>query len=202
VETSGSSSASLQAAGGGDPARDEEARLSSPGAAAICKRRRPARGGTSIPSCAKSFGELIYAAVLNPAARPTRSRSRRGGSARGGGGACGHLPRGTNSGGHLSRFVVPGGGWYTALAGAQPVRYGTRTKLRCPAETDHSRVVDSVLPLQHQAVRLIRPQPADPEPRSSRGARWSRAAASTSPPRLLKILGSKGIQRVKWVYAR
>ena len=55
-------------------------------------------------------------------------------------------PHGTNSGAHLNPVFVPGGGWYTALAGAQPVRYGTETNCGVMLRPTTHGVVDSVLP--------------------------------------------------------
>ena len=55
-------------------------------------------------------------------------------------------PHGSNRGGHLNPVYVPGGGWYTALAGARPVRYGTRTNCGVLLRTKTRGVVDSVLP--------------------------------------------------------
>ena len=55
-------------------------------------------------------------------------------------------PRGSNAGGHLNPVSVPGGGWYTALAGARPVHYGTRTDCGVMLRPSTRGVVDSVLP--------------------------------------------------------
>ena len=124
--TSGSSKRLAQAAERRGSRARRRARLSSPGAASICERRRPAlrglrsrrarivrrahlRGGLN-PALAQREVALAGVALLAAVVALVVTS-----------------PHGTNSGGHLSPVVVPGGGWYTALAGAQPVRYGTRT---------------------------------------------------------------------------
>ena len=110
-------------------------------------------------------------------------------------------PRGTNSGGHLSPVVVPGGSWYTALAGAQPVRYGTRTNCGVLLRPATRGVVDSVLPCNIRLfvsfghsprilTQVIARRPVVP------GRRFD------VTPALAENLGIQGIQRVKWVYAR
>ena len=110
-------------------------------------------------------------------------------------------PRGMNSGGRLNPVVVPGGGWYTALAGAQPVRYGTRTNCGVLLRTTTRGVVDSVLPCNIRLfvsfghsprilTQVIARRPVVP------GRRFD------VTPALAENLGIQGIQRVKWVYAR
>ena len=110
-------------------------------------------------------------------------------------------PRGANSGGHLSPVVVPGGGWYTALAGAQPVRYGTRTNCGVLLKPTTRGVVDSVLPCNirlfvsfghspHILTQVIARRPVVP------GRRFD------VTPALAENLGIQGIERIKWVYAR
>ena len=110
-------------------------------------------------------------------------------------------PRGTNGGGHLSPVVVPGGGWYTALAGAQPVRYGTRTNCGVLLRPTTRGVVDSVLPCNIRVfvsfghsprilTQVIARRPVVP------GRRFD------VTPALAENLGIQGIERIKWVYAR
>ena len=110
-------------------------------------------------------------------------------------------PRGTNGGGHLSPVVVPGGGWYTALAGAQPVRYGTRTNCGVLLKPTTRGVVDSVLPCNIRLfvsfghsprilTQVIARRPVVP------GRRFD------VTPALAENLGIQGIERIKWVYAR
>ena len=110
-------------------------------------------------------------------------------------------PRGTNGGGHLSPVVVPGGGWYTALAGAQPVRYGTRTNCGVLLRPTTRGVVDSVLPCNIRVfvsfghsprilTQVVARRPVVP------GRRFD------VTPALAENLGIQGIERIKWVYAR
>jgi hypothetical protein len=109
-------------------------------------------------------------------------------------------PRGTNSGGHLTPVFVPGG-WYTALAGAQPVRYGTKTNCGVLLRPTTRGVIDSVLPcnirlfvsLGHSPrilTQVIARRPVVP------GRRFD------VTPALAEDLGIQGIQRINWVYAR
>ncbi|TML07879.1 MAG: hypothetical protein E6F94_04130 [Actinobacteria bacterium] len=110
-------------------------------------------------------------------------------------------PRGSNSGGHLKPVFVPGGGWYTALAGAQPVRYGTRTNCGVMLRPTTRGVVDSVLPCNIKLfvsfggsprilTQIVARRPVVP------GRRFD------VTPGLAEDLGIQGIQRIKWVYAR
>ena len=109
-------------------------------------------------------------------------------------------PRGTNSGGHLNPVSVPGG-WYAALAGAQPVRYGTRTNCGVLLKPTTRGVIDSVLPCNIKLfvafghsprilTQVVARRPVVP------GRRFD------VTPALAEDLGIQGIQQVKWVYAR
>jgi hypothetical protein len=109
-------------------------------------------------------------------------------------------PRGTNSGGHLNPVSVPGG-WYTALAGARPVRYGTRTNCGVLLRPSTRGVVDSVLPCNIKLfvsfggsprilTQVVARRPVVP------GRRFD------VTPALADDLGIQGIQRIRWVYAR
>jgi hypothetical protein len=110
-------------------------------------------------------------------------------------------PRGSNAGGHLNPVSVPGGGWYTALAGARPVHYGTRTDCGVMLRPSTRGVVDSVLPCNVKLfvsfggsdrilTQVVARRPVVP------GRRFD------VTPALAEDLGLEGIQRIKWVYAR
>lgn len=110
-------------------------------------------------------------------------------------------PRGSNSGGQLNPVFVPGGGWYTALAGAQPVRYGTVTNCGVILRPSTRGVVDSVLPCNIKLfvsfggsprilTQVVARRPVVP------GRRFD------VTPALAEDLGIQGIERIKWVYAR
>ena len=110
-------------------------------------------------------------------------------------------PRETNSGGHLNPVVVPGGGWYTALAGAQPVRYGTRTNCGVLLRPTTLGVVDSVLPCN---IRLFVSFGHSPRILTQVVARRPVVPGRRFDvtPALAEDLGISGIQRISWVYAR
>jgi hypothetical protein len=110
-------------------------------------------------------------------------------------------PRASDQGGHLNPVYVPGGGWYTALAGARPVRYGTRTNCGVGLRPETRGIVDSVLPCNIKLfvsfdnsprilTQVIAQRPVVP------GRRFD------VTPALAEDLGIQGIQRIKWVYAR
>ena len=110
-------------------------------------------------------------------------------------------PRASNHGGHLSPVAVPGGGWYTALTGARPVRYGRRTNCGVMLTPKTRGVVDSVLPCNIKLfvsfggsarilTQVVARRPIVP------GRRFD------VTPALAEDLGIQGIQRIKWVYAR
>jgi hypothetical protein len=101
---------------------------------------------------------------------------------------------------HLNPVPVPGG-WYTALAGAQPVHYGTRTNCGVLLRPSTRGVVDSVLPCNVKLfvsfgdsdrilTQVVARRPIVP------GRRFD------VTPALADDLGIHGIQRIKWVYAR
>jgi hypothetical protein len=112
-------------------------------------------------------------------------------------------PRGPNSSesAHLQPVFVPGGGWYTALAGARPMRYGTRTDCGVLLRPQTRGIVDSVLPCnvklfvsygggERVLTQVIARRPVVP------GRRFD------VTPALAEDLGMSGIDRIKWVYAR
>jgi hypothetical protein len=111
-------------------------------------------------------------------------------------------PRGSGgAGGHLNPVLVPGGGWYTALAGARPMLYGSRTNCGVLLRPATRGVVDSVLPCNIKLfvsfghsdrilTQVISRRPVVP------GRRFD------VTPSLAEDLGIHGIERIKWVYAR
>jgi hypothetical protein len=111
-------------------------------------------------------------------------------------------PRGRgDSGTHLKPVFVPGGGWYRALAGARPMRYGTQTNCGVTLRPSTRGVVDSVLPCnvklfvsygssERILTQVIARRPVVP------GRRFDLT------PALASDLGLPGIARIKWVYAR
>jgi hypothetical protein len=111
-------------------------------------------------------------------------------------------PRGGREAGtHLKPVLVPGGGWYEALAGARPVQYGTQTNCGVTLRRSTRGVVDSVLPCNvklvvsyghsdHILTQVIARRPVVP------GRRFDLT------PALAEDLGIGGIQRIRWVYAR
>jgi hypothetical protein len=109
-------------------------------------------------------------------------------------------PGASNEAGNLKPVVVPGGGWYTALAGAQPVRYGTQSNCGVMLKPQTRGVIDSVLPCNVKLfvalgggkrilTQVIARRPVVP------GRRFDLT------PALAEDLGIQGIQRIKWVYA-
>ena len=110
-------------------------------------------------------------------------------------------PRDTNTGGQLNPVFVPGGGWYTALAGAQPMRYGTRTNCGVMLRPTTRGVVDSVLPCN---IRLFVSYGHSPRILTQVVARRPVVPGRRFDvtPALAENLGIEGIQRIRWVYAR
>jgi hypothetical protein len=111
-------------------------------------------------------------------------------------------PRGQGeTGAHLRPVLVPGGGWYSALAGPRPVRYGSQTNCGVMLQQSTRGIVDSVLPCnvklfvsyghsERILTQVIARRPVVP------GRRFDLT------PALADDLGIRGIRRVKWVYAR
>ncbi|HYY64869.1 MAG TPA: hypothetical protein VE688_09660 [Gaiellaceae bacterium] len=110
-------------------------------------------------------------------------------------------PRTSGGSEQLNPVLVPGGGWYTALAGAQPMRYGTQTNCGVQLKPQTRGVIDSVLPCNVKIfvalgggkrilTQVIARRPIVP------GRRFDVS------PALAEDLGIEGIERIKWVYAR
>ena len=96
---------------------------------------------------------------------------------------------------------VAGGGWYSALAGAERPRYGRRTRCGYLLKPGTEGVVDSVLPCgilvyvsykdsPHILTRVIDRRPVLP------GRKFDLT------PKLAEELGVDGVQRIRWVFAR
>ncbi len=97
--------------------------------------------------------------------------------------------------------VSAAGGWYSALAGPEQPRYGSRTRCGYVLQPGTVGVRDSVLPcgiLVYVAykdspeilTRVIDRRPVRP------GRRFDLT------PKLAEELGVDGVQRVRWVFAR
>ncbi len=111
-------------------------------------------------------------------------------------------PRGSDAGrAALEPVFVPGGGWYTALAGARPVHYGTRTNCGVLLRPKTRGVVDSVLPCnvkifvsfgdsERILTQVVARRPVVPRRRFD------------VTPALAEDLGIHGVERIRWVYAR
>ena len=96
---------------------------------------------------------------------------------------------------------VAGGGWYTALAGAERARYGHRTRCGYLLKPGTVGVTESVLPCgvliyvsykdsPHILTKVIDRRPVVP------GRKFDLT------PKLAEELGVDGVQRIRWVYAR
>jgi len=109
--------------------------------------------------------------------------------------------RGSNAGAQLRPVLVPGGGWYTALAGAQTARYGTVTDCGVTLSPGTRGVTDSVLPCN---VRLFVSYGHSPRILTQVIARRPVVPGRRFDvtPALAELLGIEGVQRIRWVYAR
>jgi hypothetical protein len=96
---------------------------------------------------------------------------------------------------------VAGGGWYSALAGAELPRYGRRTRCGYVLQPSTEGVIDSVLPCgilvyvaykdsPHILTRVIDRRPVLP------GRKFDLT------PKLAEELGIDGVQRIRWAFAR
>jgi hypothetical protein len=101
----------------------------------------------------------------------------------------------------LPQPVPVAGGWYTALAGVEQPRYGTRTRCGYVLRPGTVGLVDSVLPCgilvyvsykngPHILTRVVDRRPVIP------GRRFDLT------PKLAEDLGVDGVQQIRWVFAR
>lgn len=96
---------------------------------------------------------------------------------------------------------VAGGGWYSALAGAQLPRYGARTRCGYVLQPATVGIADSVLPcgilvyVAYKDSPKILTRVIDRRP-----VRSGRKFDLT--PKLAEELGVDGVQRIRWVFAR
>jgi hypothetical protein len=97
--------------------------------------------------------------------------------------------------------AAAGGGWYTALAGAEQPHYGHGTRCGYVLEPGTVGVTDSVLPCgillyvaykdsPHILTRVIDRRPVVP------GRKFDLT------PKLAEDLGVDGVQRIRWTFAR
>jgi hypothetical protein len=97
--------------------------------------------------------------------------------------------------------TAPGGGWYTALAGTGPVRYGRRTRCNIVLRPGTIGVTDSVLPC---GIKLYVAFKNSPEVLTQvierRPVVPGRKFELT--PNLAEQLGVDGVQRIRWAFAR
>ncbi len=96
---------------------------------------------------------------------------------------------------------TPGGGWYTALAGASPARYGHRTRCNIVLRPRTIGVTDSVLPC---GIKLYAAYKDSPEILTQVIDRRPVAPGRKFDltPNLAEQLGVDGVQRIRWVFAR
>jgi hypothetical protein len=96
---------------------------------------------------------------------------------------------------------VAGGGWYTALAGANESRFGRRTRCGVLLRPDTEGITDSVLPcgikvyVAYKDSPQILTQVIDRRPVVP-GRKFDLT------PKLAEELGVDGVQRIRWVFAR
>jgi hypothetical protein len=102
---------------------------------------------------------------------------------------------------NLPQPVTVAGAWYTAPAGVEQPRYGTRTRCGYVLRPGTVGVVDSVLPCgilvyvaykngPHILTRVVDRRPV------VAGRRFDLT------PKLAEDLGIDGVQRIRWVFAR
>jgi hypothetical protein len=101
----------------------------------------------------------------------------------------------------LQPVAAPGGGWYTAPAGAGPARYGHRTRCNIVLQPRTIGVTDSVLPC---GIKLYLAFEDSPEVLTQvidrRPVAPGRKFELT--PNLAEQLGVDGVQRIRWTFAR
>ena len=116
------------------------------------------------------------------------------------------LALGSHEGGAKARPLpqpvpAPGGGWYTALAGARTTVYGRRTCCGVLLRPTTVGVADSVLPC---GIRLYVAYKDSPQILTQVIAHRPVAPGRKFDltPRLAEELGIDGVQRIRWVFAR
>jgi hypothetical protein len=96
---------------------------------------------------------------------------------------------------------IPGGAWYTALAGAHPGRYGRRTRCNVVLEPGTIGVTDSVLPCGIKVYVVYKDSPRIlTQVIDRRPVVPGRKFDLT--PKLAEELGVDGVQQIRWVFAR
>ena len=96
---------------------------------------------------------------------------------------------------------VAGGGWYTALAGTDRPRFGTRTRCGYLLTAGTVGITDSVLPCGVLVYVAYKDSPSIlTRVIDRRPVRPGRKFDLT--PKLAEELGVDGVQRIRWVYAR
>jgi hypothetical protein len=107
-----------------------------------------------------------------------------------------------SSGADLPQPVpVAGGGWYTALAGANEALVGRRTRCGVVLKSDTEGITDSVLPcgikvyVAYKDSPQVLTQVIDRRPVAP-GRKFDLT------PKLAEELGVDGVQRIRWVFAR
>jgi hypothetical protein len=96
---------------------------------------------------------------------------------------------------------APGGGWYTALAGAGPARYGHRTRCNILLRPSTIGVIDSVLPCGIKVYVAFEDSPQVLTQVIDRRPVAPRRKFELTP-KLAEQLGVDGVQRIRWAFAR
>jgi hypothetical protein len=96
---------------------------------------------------------------------------------------------------------TPGGGWYTALAGAGPAGYGQRTRCNIVLRPRTIGVIDSVLPCGIKLYVAFKDSPEVLTQVIDRRPVAPRRKFELTP-NLAEQLGVDGVQRIRWVFAR
>ena len=107
-----------------------------------------------------------------------------------------------SSGADLPQPVpVAGGGWYTALAGANEARVGHTTRCGVLLKPDTEGITDSVLPCGIKVYVAYKDSPqVITQVIDRRPVAPGRKFDLT--PKLAEELGVDGVQRIRWVFAR
>ena len=96
---------------------------------------------------------------------------------------------------------VAGGGWYTALAGANEARLGRRTRCGVLLKPDTEGITDSVLPCGIKVYVAYKDSPQVLTQVIDRRAVVPGRKFDLTP-KLAEELGVDGVQRIRWVFAR